>query len=195
MVATPLDELRRSKDSSMRFQPVDQAERKQYSQHAQNVQRFREERQKLETNAAGAPAETRTKDVAPARVKLPGSPIVGKPAADFGKGRAVPKTYDAPKLDTKVEPKPRAARSLEQPQQRTVKRMPLDQPQTQHQPTPKVERAAPQPQPKVERAAPQPQPKVERAALQPRDHGQADAPSAGSKQEKNQDKGKGKGKN
>ena len=116
MVAALLDDLRRSKDSPLRFQPVDPSERQQFSQHAQEVQRFREERQKLETGAAGAPAEPRTKEVAPARVRLPGSPIVAKPVADLGKDQAPPKTYEAPKPDPKVEPKPRANRSPGQPQ-------------------------------------------------------------------------------
>ena len=112
-MAAPLDQLTKSKDSPLRFQPVDQAERQKFSQHGQEVQRFREQRQKLETNAAGAPAETRSKEFAPARVKLPGSPIVAKPAADLGKDHAPPKMHEAPKPDLKVEPKPRATRSAD----------------------------------------------------------------------------------
>ena len=89
-------------------------------------------------------------------MRLPGSPIVAKPGAELGKDHAPPKMYEAPKPDPKVEAKPRVNRSPEQPQQRTVNRMPLDQPQPQPQPQPKVERAAPQPQPqpKVERQRP-----------------------------------------
>ncbi len=175
VVATSLDDFRRNKNSPLRFQPVDQSERKQFSQHAQEVQRFREERQKLETNTVGAPAETRTKEFVPARVRLSGSPIVAKPGADFGKDRAPPKMYKAPKPDPTVAAKSRVNRSADQSQQRTVNRMPLDQPRTQPQPLPRVERAAPQPPPKVERQAPP-----------PRDDGRA----AGSKQDKHQGKNK-----
>ncbi|MHB1035242.1 MAG: hypothetical protein ACYC35_19315 [Pirellulales bacterium] len=110
-VASLLDDLRRSQDSPLRFQPVDPSERKQFSQHAQDVQRFRDQRQKLETSVPGPPAQTRTKDFVPARVRLPGSPIVARSGADLGKDLAPPKVYKAPKLDTKVEPKPRAIRS------------------------------------------------------------------------------------
>ena len=63
LVAAPLDDLRKSKDSPLRFQPVDQSERKQFSQQGQEVQKFREQRQKLETNTAVAPAEASNKEV------------------------------------------------------------------------------------------------------------------------------------
>ena len=143
VVAAPLDDLRRSQNSPLRFQPVDQAERQRLAQQAQDVQRFREQRQKLETSAAGAPAETRTKEFAPARVRLPGSPIVAKPGADLGKDHAPPKMYEAPKPDPTVAAKPRVNRSAEQPQpQPKVEPEPLEQPQPQRQP-PKAERARP----------------------------------------------------
>jgi hypothetical protein len=163
-VASLLDDVRRNQNSRLRFQPVDPSERKQFNQYGQEVQRFREERQKLETNAPGAPAETRTKAFVPAKVKLPGSPIVAKPGAEFGKDRTPPKMYEAPKPDPNVAAKSRVNQSADQPQQRTVNRMPLDQPRTQPQPPPKVERAAP---------PPQRQPQVERQAPQPRDDGRA----------------------
>lgn len=180
VMAAPLDHLTRSKDSPLRFQPVDRSERQQFSQHAQEVQRFREERQKLETKAAAPSAELHATQFAPARVPLPRSPVVARPVADFGKQHAPPQMYDAPRSDLTVAPKPRAARSVEQPQQRTASRLPLDQPQ------PKAERATPQPQPRGERSAPQPRPKAERPASQPREKD-----SAGP----NQDHRKGKDKN
>jgi hypothetical protein len=198
-VAMPLDDFRRSKDSPMRFQPVDQAERQQYSQHAQDVQRFREERQKLEVNTAGAPTDARGKESMPNRVKLSGSPIVAKSGADLGKDHAPPKLYETPKPDPNVAAKARVNRSLEQPQQRTVNKVPLNQPQPQApqpQQQPKVERVAPQPQPKTERVAPQlppppqRQPKAEKAPQQPL----GNAPSE-SKQDKPKDQPKGKDKN
>jgi len=135
-VASLLDNLGRNQDSRLRFQPVDQAERQRLARQAQDVQRFRQQRQTLETNAAGAPAETRTKEFTPARVRLPGSPIVAKPGVDLGKDQAPPKIHEAPQPDPKVAPKPRANRPAPQPR-----------------PQPKVERPA---QPKVDRPAPQP---------------------------------------
>ena len=187
VVAAPLDQFSRGKDSPVRFQPVDQLERQKLAQHAQEVQRFRDERQKQEVNAAGAPTvttETRTKQFQPSTVKLPGSPIVGRSADQLGKGVAQPKTYNAPKPDLTVEPKPRVNLSAGQPQQRTVNRMPLDQPRTQPQAPPKVERAVTQPQP-------QPQTK---AAPQTRGNAPAGPPAGGQSQDKGNDKGNDKGK-
>ena len=130
MVATPLDQLAKSKDSPLRFQPVDTAERQKLAQHGQEVQRFREERQKLETKAAVRPAEKPSKEFEPARVRLPRSPIVAKPVAELGKDHAPPKTYEAPAPDPKVAPKPRGNRLAPAIPPR------VDQPQ----PQPKVDR-------------------------------------------------------
>jgi hypothetical protein len=193
-IAGLLGDMSRSRDFPMRFQPVDQAERQRLAQHAQDVQRFREERQKLEVDSA-APADVRNKDFVPGRVKLPGSPIAAKSGADLGKDQVPPKIYAAPKPDPKVVAKPRASRSLDQPQPRSVNKVPLDRPLEQPAkapplatPQPKAEKAAPQPntapakvkqQRKVEKAAPQPnnvpakvkqqQPKPEKAASQRHD--------------------------
>ena len=57
VVAAPLAQFTKSQDSPLRFQPVDQSERQKLGQHGQEVQRFREERQKLETRAAAPSAE------------------------------------------------------------------------------------------------------------------------------------------
>ncbi len=118
MVAAPLDQLTKSKDSPLRFQPVDQAERQKLSSacgkrsrdSAKSGKSWKPKRRVLQPKRA-------TKEFVPARVKLPGSPIVAKPVAELGKDHAPPKMYEAPKPDPKVEPKPRANRSVTQPQQ------------------------------------------------------------------------------
>ena len=120
-VAALLDDLSRNRDSQLRFQPVDQVERQRLAQQAQEVQRFRGQRQTLETDAVDGPSATAVKEFAPANVRLPGSPIVAKPSADLGKDRVPPKVYEAPKPDPTVEPKPRANRSADQPQRQAVK--------------------------------------------------------------------------
>jgi hypothetical protein len=144
-VAGLLDDLSRNKESQLRFQQVDQAERQRLAKQAQEVQRFRQQRQMQEINAAGAPTaptEARTRQFEPATAKLPGSPIVGRSADQLGKGVAQPKIYNAPKPDLKVEPKPRVNLSARQPQQHTVNRMPLDQPQPKAVPQPQGNTAA-----------------------------------------------------
>jgi hypothetical protein len=181
-VALRLDDLRRRKDSQMQFQTVEQVEKQKLVQHAQDVQRFREERQKLEINDAGAQAEIRAKQSEAARVKLPGSPIVGRSVDQLGNGQALPKAYNAPKADLTIDPKPRSHVSAEQPQQHTVNRMPLDtkqaQPNVQQQ---KVERAVPPTQIKQ----PAPQTKINPAEVQK---------AGGQNKDNPNDKGKGKDK-
>jgi hypothetical protein len=149
-VAAPLDDFRKSRDNPLKFQPVDQSERQKLAQHAQDVQRFREERQKLEADSAGR-ADVRNKDFVPGRAKLPGSPIAAKSGADLGKDQVPPKMYAVPKPDPNVVAKPRTGRSLDQPQPRTVNKVPLNQPEQ-----PKKAPAPPQPLPKAEKAASQP---------------------------------------
>ncbi len=107
MIATPFDQLINSKDSRLRYQPLDTAERQRLSQRGQEVQKLREERRKLETDAVDRPKEKRSKEFAPVRVKLPGSPIVARSGAELGKDQAPPKVYTAPNPDPKVEPKSR----------------------------------------------------------------------------------------
>ena len=120
-IAALLDDLSRNRDSQLRFQPVDQSERQRLAQQAQEVQRFRTQRQTLETNAAGGPSTTVVKDFTPANVRLPSSPIVASPGDDLGKDQVPPEMYEAPKPEPMVEPKPRASRSADQPQPQAIK--------------------------------------------------------------------------
>ena len=179
MVAVPLDELRKNQNSPLRFQPVNQAERQRLAQQAQDVQRFGQQRQKLETNVAGGPAGART--FAPATVRLPGSPIVAKSGAALGKGQAPPKTFVAPKPDPKVAAKPRVKQSPGQPQTRTANRVPLKQSAPQPQRQPQTKQPAPQPQR---------QPQAKQPAPQPQGNAPAGKASGGSKQDKPQGKDK-----
>ena len=168
-VATPYDDFRRNRNSSLRFQAMNQVERQRLAQQTQDVQRFRQERQKLDNNPAGGPG----------RAKLPGSPIAAKSGADLAKGHAPPKTFATPKVDSNVVAAPRAKQSLEQPKQHSVNRVPLDQPGTPPKLPPKVERAPqPQHQPQVKQPAPAPQPKAERQAPPPKAERQAPPPKA-----------------
>jgi hypothetical protein len=107
LVATSLDQLAKRKDSPIRYQPVDKEERQTLAQRGQEVRRFREERQKLETKEADRSAERPSKESEPARVKFPRSPILAKPADELGKDQAPPKTPQAPPPDPEVKPKPK----------------------------------------------------------------------------------------
>src|SRR6185436_12849175 len=97
-----LDQLSKNKDSAMKLQPVDKAERQKLATHGQEVNKFRTERQQLEAKAADAPVGKVAKTAEPVKAKLPQSPIVAKPADQLGKDHTPPKAHEAPKPDLKV---------------------------------------------------------------------------------------------
>jgi hypothetical protein len=110
-IAASLDALAKSKDHLLRFQPVDQAERKQLLQNSQAVAQHREQRQKLEiqptTLLGGAPNNPR--EFQPTKLKLPLSPVAAAPADRLGKDHTPPQRHEVLKPDLTVVPTPRAA--------------------------------------------------------------------------------------
>jgi hypothetical protein len=108
-VATSLDQLSKSKDSPMKLQAVGKEERQKLATHEQEVNKFREERQKVEAKPVDTSDVKASKKSEPAKMKLPQSPIVAKSADQLGKEHAPPKAHDVPKPDPKVEPQPRTA--------------------------------------------------------------------------------------
>jgi hypothetical protein len=221
VVASPFSQVTKNPNSPQRFQPIDQSERQKLGQHGQDVQRFRDERQKQEARVAAPATGQPAKQVAPAPVTLPRSPIAARPVADLGKDHVPPPRHEPPKPDLKVEGKPRVVRTPEQPQQHTVNRLPLDtkQPpanapphadQPHPQPAPHVDQPHPQPaqhadqphpqpqaqpqhpQPQAQPQHPQPQAQPQHPQPQPQPKGQAGPPPAGPKEDEHKDKGKGK---
>jgi hypothetical protein len=179
VVAAPFSQFTKSPSSPLRFQPVDQSERQKLGQHGQEVQRFREERRKLETDATIMPAKKPSKEFVPAKVRLPSSPIVAQPVDRLGKGQAPPRTYEAPKTDPKVQPKSRVNRP-NSPQPSGV-----DQPKPK--PQPKVDRPSPKPQPQPKAVRPAP-PLRDKPAASPRGAAGASAPGAKQDKQKGKDK-------
>jgi hypothetical protein len=108
-VATSLDELAKSKDHSLRFQSVDQTERQQLAKHGQAVAQHREQRQQLELQATNLPAakSTNAREVQPAKVTLPPSPIAALPADRLGKDHTPPQRHEVLKPDFSITPMPR----------------------------------------------------------------------------------------
>lgn len=103
-VATPLDRMKKSKGTSWRFQSLNKQERDQIGQRGQELRKFREKRQELETKAPDRRTTSPSKGFEPPRARLPRSPIVAKSAERLGKKQAPPKRYDAPRPDPNVEP-------------------------------------------------------------------------------------------
>ncbi len=69
-VAEPLEELAQRKDSRLRFQPVDPAERQQFGQRGQEYRKYLQQRQQLEANAARTPGVDPATAAGPARQEI-----------------------------------------------------------------------------------------------------------------------------
>ena len=90
----------------MRFQPVAREERQKLAQRGQEVQQSRDQRRTLEAKAVDTAARKPGAAFEPAKVTLPRSPIVAKPANQLGRNQAPPQAQRAPRPDLKVQPKP-----------------------------------------------------------------------------------------
>jgi hypothetical protein len=113
-IAAFLGNLGARRENAAQFQQIDAAEQQRLAQQAQDVQRFREQRQRQEAES-GVPAGMPTREFTPTRAPLPGSPIVVKPGVNIDRDHTPPKNLEAPQTDTSVVPKPRTARSADQP--------------------------------------------------------------------------------
>jgi hypothetical protein len=110
-VAAPLNDFAARKESPKQFKSLGGEEREKFGRHEKEVKQFRDERQKLETQAA-APSkssDSREKKSRVSTAPLSKSPIMGKPMQDFGEDRKPPKSHDVPKVDDSI--RPRSSRS------------------------------------------------------------------------------------
>lgn len=126
-VAVSIDQLTKNKTGPVRFQPVARDERKQIGQRGQEVQKSREQRRSAEAANVIPPAPTPGVALEPAKVQLPRSPIVAKPANKLGRNQAPPKIQQPPKPENKSQPpaetpgrQPREDRNTPQPQSRSA---------------------------------------------------------------------------
>jgi hypothetical protein len=124
VMAAPFDEITKSKNSSLRFQAIDQAQRQQWRQQGQGIDTYRKKRQTLENNAPADSRGASSRTFEPAKAKFPTSPIMSKPNDQLDKAYAPPKAHQFPQADIKVEPKPRTARSANQLQPYKVNKVP-----------------------------------------------------------------------
>jgi len=211
VVAASLDELVKSKEASIRFQPVPKLERQQISERGQEVRRAREERQEFEAVAADSSGDAPNRTVKPVKVKLPKTPIASQPVERFSKDEAPPQAIEAPQPDSKIEPKPRKPRvnaESPSPPKTTQREPPAERPAAEPKP-PKTEPSPepPKTEPKPPKADPKPEPpkaepKPESPKAEPKEKPQGepakappgesdDPPKGGSK---GSSKGGGKGK-
>ncbi len=107
-VATPLDELARSKEGQQRFIPVDPAEHQQFVQRRQEYRNYLQKRQQLEANTAHAPDVVSRNAVEPVRSTFGRSPFVAQPIDQLSKGALPPRRHEVLKPDFQVQPQPRS---------------------------------------------------------------------------------------
>jgi hypothetical protein len=107
VIAQQLEQFRKAKDRSRRFQPVNNDERQQFGRLGQEVQGHRQQRQQLEAKAVDPTATPSDQRGRSARVKLPKSPFVAKRSDEFGENQRPPRTHALPQLDPKLVPQPR----------------------------------------------------------------------------------------
>ena len=157
LMATPIDQLAKRNDGSMKFQPVAKAERQQLAQRGQEVQQARDQRRTLEAKAVEASARKPGAVFEPAKVQLPKSPIVAKPASQLGRNQAPPAMQQPPKSDPKFQPKaepagrqPAGNLSSPQPQPRQLGSEPKPAPRQSSEATPRERQVQPEPQPRAQ---------------------------------------------
>ena len=155
LMATSIGQLAQRKDSPTRFQPVAREERQQLAQRGQEVQKSREQRQMLESKAGDVAARTPGGAFEPAKVELPRSPIVAKPANQLGRNQAPPKAPQTPKPNLKVQPSSVPAGRQPGVDRSTLQREPR-QPQSEtkappgrSEPTPRERRVEPEAPPRA----------------------------------------------
>jgi hypothetical protein len=101
LVAMPLGEMAKNKDGGHRFTSIDKQERQKLGERQQDFQKFRRERQQLETKSPEAGKDS------PARLTLPKTPLAVRSGDQLGKDQALPERHKAPTPDPSVEAKPR----------------------------------------------------------------------------------------
>ncbi len=139
----------------MKFQPVAKAEREQLSQRGQEVRQSRDQRRTIESKAGDDTIRKPGAVIEPAKVPLPRSPIVAKPASQLGRDQTPPKAQSSPKPDPKFQPKPETSgrqpkldRSLPQVQPRKLESEP--KPAAERNPVPPPEKPVrPESQPRA----------------------------------------------
>lgn len=104
MMATPLDQMAKQKDSPMRIQQVPAKERQRMAELGREVRKTRDQRRSLEAEGVNNSSAKTEREIKPTKVRLPKSPIMGKERAKFSPKQAPPKRQQAPAT---AEPKTR----------------------------------------------------------------------------------------
>lgn len=113
LVATSVDRIAKVEGSPIRLRKINSEERQNLVKQSQEVQHLRAERKKGEAAERDQQPGKNEKVAERPKLRLPKSPIVAKTDGAAGQDQAPPKAPEAPKVDTRVEPKARAPRVRE----------------------------------------------------------------------------------
>ena len=104
-IAAPIGQLSRGRDNPVRFQPVPAADRQKFAQRGREVQQSRDQRKTVEAKVVVPAGRKPNETVGPARVVVPRSPIVARPAEQRGNNQNPPKAPPTPRPDPRIQPK------------------------------------------------------------------------------------------
>ncbi|MCX6864683.1 MAG: hypothetical protein NTV46_00435, partial [Verrucomicrobia bacterium] len=96
-MADPIDHLAKQKDGPVKLQKVAKEDREMLVQRDKEVRKTRDERRTLETKGVDTAALKPGELAEPTKVKLPKSPIVGKPTSELTKNQLPPAIPKSPK--------------------------------------------------------------------------------------------------
>ncbi len=105
-IAAPLAEFVSSKQSTMKFKTVDEAEKERFAGRGREIRNFRDQRRELGDKAADVPDKGTPGKVEPARVKLPKSPVIAKATDKTAEADTPPKRPDVRPPDETADVQP-----------------------------------------------------------------------------------------
>ena len=164
IAAMPIEQAAKSKQNSLKLQPVTKEEQQSFAKHGQAVHEYRDARQKQEAKPADSTAKEPARDSTPTQVKFPKSPIAAKSAHQLGEEHTPPKPHELPHADAKIEPKPRspAAAKPNAPKPAAPPARPNEKPTPKPEPKPESPKVPPKseaPKPESSKPPAKPNPK------------------------------------
>ncbi|MDY6881576.1 MAG: hypothetical protein SV686_15155 [Thermodesulfobacteriota bacterium] len=104
IIAKPLHDVSKNKDTSWRFKRVDNNHRKHIDRQKKDLSRYLKKRDDREVPKRAKKGETIYRTAEPARIKALTSPIRSKPRSQFRDKDIPPQRYKAPRVDPNVQP-------------------------------------------------------------------------------------------
>jgi hypothetical protein len=100
----PLDPAQKTKAGAYRFRPLNEKERREFSQREKEVRTYQKERQSRETQRQNMPAQKALNKPAPNKETFSRSPIMDRSGQKADRKKAPPALYKGPKPNPNVEP-------------------------------------------------------------------------------------------